>query len=221
MQRTLFSAVLISAIAGPASAWAADADRGLYVRLDSGASFSRNAGQDVGTDVGAAGIVGAGVGYRFNSYFRGDVTLSYRNGYRIDSSKVMGGLTYYSKGGVDSLAGLAHVYLDPFQFGVFRPYVGGGVGFARNQISDVAVSVLGYNGTLEGNANTSFAWQGSAGVGVELTPTLTVDVGYRYLDMGEGVTGSHVDFTQWTQDNWKSKGYLRAHELQLGLRHQF
>lgn len=221
MLRMLLSAVLISATTSAATAWAADADSGFYGRLDSGASFSRNAGQDVGTDVGAAGILGAGVGYRFNRFLRGDVTLSYRDGYRIDSSKVMDGLTYSSKGGVDSLAGLANVYVDPVRFGIFRPYFGGGVGFARNRIGNVSVSVLDYNGTLDGNASTSFAWQGSAGVGVELTPTLTVDIGYRYMDLGEGVTGSHVDFGEWTQDNWKSKGYLRAQELQLGLRYQY
>jgi opacity protein-like surface antigen len=221
MHRMLFSAVLISSAAVAATAGAADADHGVYVRLDTGASFSRNAGQDVGSDVGTAAIVGGGVGYRFNPYLRGDVTLSYRNGYRIDSSKVMEGLTYSSRGGVDSVVGLANVYVDPFRYGIFRPYIGGGVGFARNQIGNVSVSVLDYNGTLDGNTSTSFAWQGSAGVGVELTRSVTVDVGYRYLDMGEGVTGSHVDFTEWTQDNWKSKGYLRAHELQLGLRYQF
>lgn len=221
MQRTLFSVVLVSSLACAAAAGAADADHGVYVRLDTGASFSLDAGQDVGSDVGTAGIVGGGVGYRFNSYLRGDLTLSYRGGYKIDSSKVMEGLTYTSKGGVDSVVGLANVYVDPFRFGVFRPYIGGGVGFARNQVGNLSVNVLTYNGTLEGDTSTSFAWQGSAGVGVELTPALTLDIGYRYMDMGEGVTGSRVDFTEWTQDNWKSEGRLRAHELQLGLRYQF
>lgn len=220
MRRTLF-AVLVLSFAGAAAAGAADADHGIYLRLDTGASFSRNAGQDVGTDVGTAGIVDGGVGYRFNPFLRGDVTLGYRNGYRIDSTKIMEGLTYSSRGAVDGLTGLVNIYVEPIRFGAFRPYVGGGVGFARNRVGNVSVSVLDYNGTLDGNTSTSFAWQGSAGVGIELTPNLTADIGYRYMDMGEGVTGSHVDFTEWTQDNWTSKGYLRAHELQVGLRYQF
>lgn len=221
MKRMLFPAVLVSAAIGAGAAWAADADHGAYVRLDTGASFSRSAELDVGNDIGSAAIIGGGVGYRFNQYIRSDVTLTYRGGYRINSSKTMEGLSYYSKGSVDSLAGLVNVYVEPVRFGVLRPYVGGGVGFARNEVGDVSVNVLGYNGTLIGGTNTSFAWQGSAGIGLDITPNLTVDIGYRYMDMGEGKTGSHVDFGLWTQDNWVSKGYLRAHEVQLGVRYQF
>jgi opacity protein-like surface antigen len=221
MQRMLFSAALGAAMAAATTAQAADADHGFYVRLDTGASFSSNAEQDVGSNVGKAGIGGGGVGYRFNQYFRGDVTLSYRDGYRINSAKVMEGLTYFSKGNVYSLAGLANAYVEPVQFGIIRPYIGGGIGFARNQVGNVAVSVLDYNGTLLGSSSTSFAWQASAGIGIAITPKLTADIGYRYMNLGEGRTGSHVDFGQWTQDNWSSKGHLRAHELQAGLRYQF
>lgn len=221
MHRLLLSVILVAGALNAAAAWAGDAEPGFYLRLDSGASFSRPAAQEVGNDVGTAGIVGLGVGYRFTPYLRGDVTLSYRDGYAIDSSKVMEGLTYHSTGRVDSVAGLASLYVEPYRFGVVRPYLGGGVGFARNRVGDVSVTVLDYNGTLEGGANTSFAWQGAVGVGVDLTPNLALDVGYRYVDLGEGVTGSHVDFHQWTQDNWKSKGGLRANELQVGLRYHF
>ncbi len=219
MQRMLFAAALGAAIA--TAAQAGDADHGFYARLDTGASFSTNAEQDVGNSVGTAAILGGGVGYRFNQYIRADVTLSYRDGYQVNSSKVMEGLTYFTKGNVYSLAGLANAYVEPFQFGIIRPYIGGGVGFASNKVSDVAVSVLDYNGTLQGATSTSFAWQGSAGIGIALTPKLTADIGYRYMNLGEARTGSYVNFGQWTQDNWTSKGYLHANELQAGLRYQF
>ena len=114
-------------------AQAGDADHGFYVRLDTGASFSTNAEQDVGNSVGTAAILGGGVGYRFNQYIRADVTLSYRDGYQVNSSKVMEGLTYFTKGNVYSLAGLANAYVEPFQFGIIRPYIGGGVGFAATR----------------------------------------------------------------------------------------
>ena len=221
MSRVVFSAVLFSAVVCSLSSRADEVDQGIYLRLDTGSSFSRRAGGDVGNDVGTSAIFGGGIGYRFNQYFRSDMTLSYRNGYKVDSSTVMEGQSYYSRGDVKSLVGLANVYIEPIKIDGVRPYVGGGLGFAHNTINDVTIEVAGLNGTLQGATSTSFAWQAGAGIGIDIVPNLTADIGYHYMDMGESKTGSHVNIAGWTSDNWTSRGNLRAHELQLGLRYQF
>lgn len=43
--------------------------------------------------------------------------------------------------------------------------------------------------TTPGASKTSFAWGLAAGVGVDVTPQVAVDVGYRYLDLGKVETG--------------------------------
>jgi opacity protein-like surface antigen len=221
MQRICFSAVFLSLMTGAVAAHAGDGDQGLYLRLDSGESFSRAAGGDVGNDVGNANIIGGGVGYRFNEYIRSDATLSYRHGYKINSTIVMDGQTYYSRGHTSSLTGLVNLYAEPVKFGIVRPYAGGGLGFSRNRTGDVSITVDNLNGSLQGATHTSFAWQLSAGIGFDLTSNLSADIGYRYMDMGEARTGSHVNIAGTTSDNWTSRGNLTAHELQMGLRYQF
>jgi opacity protein-like surface antigen len=180
------AAIVLSATAAQA------ADEGIYARLDSGWSFSRDAGKDIDDDVGNSAIIGAGVGYRFNQHVRADVTLGYRGGYEVDRGFSTSGVTANFKGDVSALTGMANVYVDVAKMGMFTPYVGGGIGFSRNKVDDVAVLTnAGVNGTLQGDTETSFAWQLSAGVGIEVAPKWTIDVGYRYMDMGELSVATH------------------------------
>lgn len=215
-------AVAVAAAVVFSSTAALAADDGVYVRLDSGWSFSRDAGDDINDDVGNSAIIGAGVGYRFNQYVRTDLTLGYRGGYEIDTGFNTAAANGTFKGDVSALTGMANVYVDVAKFGMFTPYVGGGIGFSRNTVDDVAIRTnTGATGTLEGSTETSFAWQLSTGVGIEVAPKWTVDVGYRYIDMGQAKSGDTMTLGGVTSTGATSKGELRAHELQAGVRYQF
>lgn len=197
------------------------ADQGPYVRLDTGWSFSRDASKDLNDDVGDSYIIGAGAGYRLNQHLRVDATLGYRGGYEIDTNSQLGGVGLDWKGDVSALTGLVNVYGDIGKFGMFTPYVGAGVGFSRNKVDDIDVSALGVTGKLDGDTNTSFAWQVSAGVGIEVAPRWTMDIGYRYLDMGEAKSGTSANVGGVTVTGNAEKGDLRAHEVQVGVRYAF
>lgn len=210
------AAIVLSATAAQA------ADEGIYARLDSGWSFSRDSGKDIDDDVGSSAIIGAGVGYRFNQHVRADVTLGYRGGYEVDTGFSTSGVTANFKGDVSALTGMANVYVDVAKMGMFTPYVGGGIGFSRNKVDDVAVRTnASVNGTLQGDTETSFAWQLSAGVGIEVAPKWTIDVGYRYMDMGEAKSGDTITVGGVSATGATSKGDLRAHEIQASIRYQF
>ena len=209
------------ALACVAGAQTASADDGVYLRLDTGWSFSRDAGKDLDDDVGSSAIVGGGVGYKYK-WLRGDVTLAYRGGYDIDSTYTYAALgeTRF-KGDVSSFAAMANVYADLTKYGRFTPYVGGGIGVSRNKVGDVDISAASGTGTLDGDTKTSFAWQLSLGTGIEVAPAWTVDVGYRYIDLGTAKSGTTVTSGSVSRDGSAQEGDLRAHELILSARYQF
>jgi OOP family OmpA-OmpF porin len=57
--------------------------------------------------------------------------------------------------------------------GMIRPYIGAGAGWSWGKFEN-------NSGTLDESAN-AFAWQGLAGINLEIIPSLSVDFGYRYL----------------------------------------
>ena len=126
----------------------------------------------------AAGL-GAGVGYQFNNWLRGDITLDYQFGSRfsvLDNPAVAGAKLWSS-------ALFANGYVDLGTWYGVTPYVGAGVGSAYNYLGD--------------DGRWNFAYALMAGAAYHLSPNLSVDFGYRYADLGSAValTGALVDVT--------------------------
>jgi opacity protein-like surface antigen len=195
---------------------------GLYLRLDSGWSFSRDAGGEFEDDVGGSYILGAGLGYRFSPNLRGDITATYRGGYDVDFTNrvILFPVTAQAKADVSSIAGLVNVYYDIGKFGLFTPYVGGGIGLSRNKIDDVsAIAPGGVTAQIDGDEKISLAWQLSAGTAIEIRPGVSFDIGYRYIDLGKvetADTGNLLGVIPVT--GVRAAGELKAHEIQVGFR---
>jgi OOP family OmpA-OmpF porin len=216
---------------------------GLYVRGDLGGAFgadttfkdtnpsSPNCSLCNTTEPSSTGnsvLFGAGVGYRFTPLFRTDVTLDY-----IPSLKVSGhnsaltGVT--NSADLDSLVGLLNGYLDldglkPGMFGPLQPFLTAGVGVARNDLGRTTYGLAGLaSGTLtqNGSTHTSFAWGVGAGAGYPLTPNLTIDLTYKYLDLGEMRSGSSGSFVGAAFPATPIKADLQVHTVILGLRFAF
>jgi opacity protein-like surface antigen len=102
----------------------------------------------------------------------------------------------------------------------FIPYVGAGVGVARNATDDVYFTGNpALVNRIQGEDKWSLAWSLMAGVGVQLTERAVLDFGYRYLDMGKAESG-HYDNAGF----WNPKVRLddvTAHEFKIGLRYSF
>lgn len=88
---------------------------------------------------------------------------------------------------IESWVGLANAYIDLGTWHCVTPYVGGGVGFA-------SISVIGLkdvnvpNGGVafaKDNTESNFAWAAYAGLSYKVTPGLTIDLSYRYTDLGD------------------------------------
>jgi outer membrane autotransporter protein len=58
----------------------------------------------------------------------------------------------------------------------FTPYIGGGVGYADNELK---------HGLLANGTGGDFAWQLGAGVNYKIGDKTSIGLGYRYLDAGD------------------------------------
>ena len=184
-----------------------------------------------------AGVFGLGAGYRFNNWFRADVTGEYRGNsqfFGTDRITYPGGVgtdTYHAT--KSEWVVLANAYVDLGTWWCLTPFVGAGVGGARVSIANFTDQGIALNGgvgpALTGLAfgdNVSkwnFAWALHAGVAYKVSPNFTVELAYRYLDMGDGLTGDLRTFDGAPNllVNPTTFKDLTSHDLKLGLRWNF
>jgi len=179
-----------------------------------------------------AGIFGLGVGYKVNNWFRADVTGEYRGNSQFHGTDR---ITYVGGIGIDTYNGtknewvvLANAYIDLGTWWYITPFIGAGVGGARvaiNGFTDASIANNG-GGALPGLAyadNVSkwnLAWAVHAGLAYKVTPNFTVELAYRYLDMGDGLTGDlrTFDGSGINTINPMTFKNITSHDLKLGVR---
>jgi opacity protein-like surface antigen len=159
------------------------------------------------TTLSESGMFDVGVGYQFNRWLRGDLTVEYRGGANLQSLYTINDptppTTQYSdfyRANVSSVIGLANGYADIGTWYGVTPFVGAGVGFAHNMVNGFTDQGFGYyNGgnTFLGSAGgyfgngsqNQFAWALMTGLDFDVTPNLKLELGYRYLNYGKITTG--------------------------------
>jgi opacity protein-like surface antigen len=183
--------------------------------------------QHLGFDT--AGIFGLGVGYQFNPWFRGDVTGEYRGNSNFNGLDLVtfpggfGGHNYHAT--TSEWLALANAYVDLGTWWGVTPFVGAGAGAARVSIAnftDLGITSAGVPPGLAFGDNVSkwnFAWALHAGLAYRVSPNFIVELAYRYLDMGDGLTGDlrSFDGTNNIVNPTTFKG-LTSHDLKLGVR---
>ncbi len=176
----------------------------------------------------SAPIVGAAIGYRLNSWLRGDISGEYRGGATFHGLQ-----TYTDATGTydDNYSGtksewlvMANAYVDLGSWHGISPYVGAGIGGAYTSIDNfrdigVANAAVGY-----ANADPSFdlAWALYAGVGYEVAPNLTMELGYRYVSLGDAKTKDMYSYNSPTNPgtfNPYTFKDLTSHDVFLGFRY--
>jgi opacity protein-like surface antigen len=105
-------------------------------------------------------------------------------------------------------------YLDLGTWYRATPYIGAGAGTARVSISDYSSAAMPPFSGDGSRSKWNFAWAAMAGVAYAISSNMMVDVGYRYLNIGDATTGSDA-FGSTTLKN------IAAHEVRVGLRWSF
>ena len=121
---------------------------------------------------------------------------------------------------ITSYTMMLNAYKDLGTFGNLTPYVGAGVGMAYNKMDDVYFTGNpALVNKIKGDSELSFAWSLMAGVGYRVSDRATLDIGYRYFDMGDA-SSETIDNTL----NYNPRvniDDITAHEIKVGLRYNF
>ncbi len=142
---------------------------------------------------------GGGVGYKFNEFFRADLTADYLDPFRYKINSDCGFNCVLNQGtNLYRWNGLLNGYFDLGTWAGLTPYVGAGAGFSGTH-QDGSIAVNGapltygiqdpttgaiFTSSVPGHTDYRFAWAGMAGVSYAVASHMLLDVGYRYLDLG-------------------------------------
>ena len=188
-----------------------------YASIFAGPSFLEDvdtniAGEAVSVGFDTGFILGATVGKRLNQNWRVEAELSFAH-YEADdvsgpTSQVIFG---NADGDLNAIFLMANVWYDIPTSGRLTPYVGGGLGAAH-----VDADVV-FDGGPQGyqNGDINFAAQIGAGVSIDLSDKMAVDIGYRYKFIPD------VDFDNGSGFGTYTGGDVNSHNVQAGLRFNF
>ena len=189
--------------------------------------------QSVGIGFDSSMLWDIGVGYQFNNWFRVDVTGQYRgranfHGSQFSDAFAGSALADNYSGSKSETVIMANGYVDLGTWWCVTPFVGAGIGASYNRISGFQDNGIG---TTFGVANPpsvvyatdngkwNFAWALHAGVGYRVTPDVTIELAYSYMNLGDAITGTNSNYAgsatpqfPWTMHN------ITSNDLKLGVR---
>ena len=164
--------------------------------------------------------IGGGAGYKFNNWFRADLTGDYLGSEKTVETLTAPNASLALKSNLRRFDALANVYVDLGTWAGFTPYIGAGVGFAGVRLDgsyelDAPLSnTYGYY-KVPGKTRYDLAWAAMAGVTYSVSQNLLIDIGYRYLDLGT----YEVPRFNVSPFDVGSKTDLTSHQIRAGLRY--
>ena len=194
-----------------------------------------------GTSVGtkflqfdSAPLYSIGGGLQFNNWLRADVTGEYRGNAHFHGQQVaeFGSVILpddYNASKSEWLF-LANAYVDLGTWWCVTPFIGAGIGTSRNTISsftDIGATQAGLGGnsilstTYGDNASKwNLAWAAYAGLAYKVTPGLSLELTYRYVNLGTANTGPTNSFDGVTVVNGHpfNFGTITSQDVMLGFR---
>lgn len=219
-----------------AAAWYLRGDIGItsqQVRNLNNALYAGNSVTAVGMGFDSSPLFGIGIGYNFNDWLRFDVTAEYRSKANFKGTDVVGPFCNGNNGTVNGFCTdvytaskseflfLANAYVDLGTWHSITPFVGVGIGMSRNTISSFQ-DVNPQTGTVAFGATASqwnFAWALHAGLAYKVSKNFTVELAYRYVDLGNATSGDLITFAGFNGIfNPMEFHHLTSHDVKLGLR---
>ncbi len=181
-------------------------------------------------------MIGGGIGYQINDWFRVDWTANYYGEMDFTGSSAqnvvcvnvvaVGTCSYSDNGSFSATTLLANAYFDLGNYQGFTPYVGFGIGGAyvnwgtlTNTEYEDANNANSWSDTHSGNSGWRFAYALHAGASYDFSAHLKLDAGYTFTNItGGGMFGfgstSGLVGTQGYNDD------IQIHAFKLGLRYQ-
>ena len=135
---------------------------------------------------------------------------------------------------LSSFAGMVAAYIDLPGVGVpkigpFGPFIGAGLGVAHTRIGQTRMTFPGTTTIVPGASRMDLAWMVTAGVAAALGERVTVDLAWRYTDLGAVQTGRGAGRVIWRDgsreplplDLAPTRARLAGHGFRMSLRYSF
>jgi opacity protein-like surface antigen len=234
MKRILLASSALAVLAGVQQAQAAS---DMYVSVLGGANFLSDDSQrftsfystaSFETDADTGFVLGGAIGTRLDKWAQGlraEVEVAYRRndvgGRWTTSTGSTGGSL---DGNMSTFSIMANAWYDIDIGTKIRPYVGGGVGWARTRGEFAQVSTFTDGGTPGSTyifrshtetENSGFAWQLGLGFNYEVAPDVDVGIGYRYF-VGPRIS-EVVDFEFNGDDKIDNENHAVQVNLTIGI----
>jgi opacity protein-like surface antigen len=174
-----------------------------------------------------------GAGYQFNNWFRADVTAQWRgksnfHGSQFTTAFAGSALADNYTASKSELVFMANGYVDLGTWWCVTPFIGAGIGTSYNRISSFRDDGFGNSFGVPrpvsivyaaDNGKWNFAWAVHAGLAYRVTPNVTVELAYSYMNLGDATTGVNSNFagTATAQYPWTMHD-ITSHDLKLGVR---
>lgn len=202
LKRVLLASSALALLAGASQAQA----DGLYISVLGGANFTEDSSASLfatdgptdstlnswASDADTGFFIGGAVGTHLDKWAKGlkvELEASYRRndvGGVWNVSDFDTGVFDFASGGtiaanLSTFAVMANVWYEHDMGWKVRPYVGGGVGWARTKTDGVLLTTTGDTEDAWSQENDGFAWQLGVGFNYEAAPGVDVGLGYRYF----------------------------------------
>jgi opacity protein-like surface antigen len=141
-----------------------------------------------------------------------EYVLRYRFDYDASPVAFASGTPAGINSNVQTHSGMVNVFYDIETDTRFLPYIGFGVGFARTEtntrFTNKSTGISERNVTASSN---NFAWSLNAGMIYEMTSDWGLELGYRYIDLGNIAIGPSPSGTRLDADSYVS------HDILIGI----
>jgi opacity protein-like surface antigen len=200
-------------------------------KIDSNAARAFPANTDVGLGFDSSPLFGVGAGYQFNSWFRADIIGQYRGRANFHGSDrlIFDANTFQSdnfSGSKSEALFLVNAYADLGTWWGVTPFVGFGVGTSYNILSgfrddnvQIASGIThGSVANFADNGKWNLAWAAHAGLAYRISPSVTLELAYSFLDLGSARPGAFTLVDGTTGASSIVLKDITSHDLKLGVR---
>ncbi|THB75461.1 MAG: porin family protein [Desulfobulbaceae bacterium] len=154
-----------------------------------------NNGKSLGSegDFGTALPLELGAGYQVNEWLRTELLFTYRAGFAYSGTSNFSQIdrTFQQKvdGDVTNFSGMLNAVFDLSPFfngncGKLHPLLLGGIGFSYNEIDSMTYQFPTTSTATPDGSTTQFGWNIGAGAAYEFSDRISLELIYRYSDLG-------------------------------------
>ena len=187
-------------------------------------------------DFGTVTGVEFGVGHILTRATRVEVLVEYRPRFAFDgrANFLEPARQQSVSADLSSLSGMLAAYVDLPELGVpklgrFGPFLGGGAGAVWVEIGETRMAFPRTTTIVPGARRINLAWMLTAGIATSLDDDTTLELAWRYTDLGLVETGEGRGRVVWRDgsreplplDLAPTRSRLRSHGLRLSLRYGF